>query len=165
MLFPSNIEHLAREIISRYGHEKAKIATAESCTGGMLATALTEIPGSSAIFDRGFISYNNEAKIDVLGVLPELLAKHGPVSPEVAEAMAKGALEYSRADVALAVTGIAGPSGGTPQTPIGLVYFGLATKAGAVFHVQGQFSGDRDAIRLQATQEGLELLLSLRKED
>ena len=104
-----------------------RIATAESCTGGLVAGALTAIAGSSDVFDRGFVTYSNEAKAEMLGVDPRLIETHGAVSPETAEAMAKGALAHARADIVVAVTGIAGPGGGSAQKPVGLVYFGTAS--------------------------------------
>jgi len=157
----SDINNLAAKVIARYAAEKRKIVTAESCTGGLIASALTDIPGASAVFERGFVAYSNDAKIDVLGVLPETLDNFGAVSAEVADAMAEGALAYSLADVAVSVTGIAGPTGATQNKPIGLVYFGIATKDGARFHYRCDFKGDRNSIRQQATQEALKLLLSV----
>jgi nicotinamide-nucleotide amidase len=164
-MFNQEILSLANQIIRRYAREKKRIATAESCTGGMIAATLTRIPGSSQVFERGFITYSNDAKIDVLGVLPDVLELHGAVSAEVAEAMAQGALEYSRADVAVSVTGIAGPDGGTPGKPVGLVFLGLATKDGALFHMRCEFKGNRDAIRLEASHEAMKLLLSAIEKD
>jgi len=158
MLLPPDLHTLAQKIIDSYAHEKRSIVTAESCTGGLIAAALTEISGASAVIERGFVSYSNDAKIEVLGVPPDVLERHGAVSREVAEAMAAGALEFSRADVALSVTGIAGPTGGSAEKPVGLVYFGFATRAGVLFHVRCQFKGDRADIRRQAVQEGLSLL-------
>lgn len=119
---------LANQIIESYTAKRLKIATAESCTGGMIAAALTDIAGSSSVVDRGFVTYSNQAKIDMLGVLEETLQTHGAVSEETACEMAKGALLNSNADVAVSVTGIAGPGGGTSDKPIGLVYMAIATK-------------------------------------
>jgi nicotinamide-nucleotide amidase len=158
VFFPPALHDLAQKIVGGYAAEKKKIVTAESCTGGLVAAALTDIPGSSAVVERGFVAYSNDAKVEVLGVLPDFLEQHGAVSAEVAEAMATGALEYSLADVAVSVTGIAGPGGGTLAKPIGLVYFGLATRSGVVFHVKGQYKGDRGDIRTQAAREALTLL-------
>jgi nicotinamide-nucleotide amidase len=110
------------------------------------------------VFERGFVSYSNDSKLEVLGVMPNFLESHGAVSSEVAEAMALGALEFSRADVAISVTGIAGPDGGTLNKPVGLVFIGLATRSGANFHSRCQLSGHRDAVRLSAIREALELL-------
>jgi nicotinamide-nucleotide amidase len=160
-MFSSDISGLAQKVISAYARENRKIVTAESCTGGLIAGALTDIAGSSAVLERGFVSYSNDAKVEVLGVLPELLKEHGAVSAEVAAAMAVGALEFSRADIALSVTGIAGPDGGNALKPVGLVYFGLATREGSVMHYKCQFSGNREDVRMQSVQEGLKLLLSV----
>ena len=136
------------------------IATAESCTGGMIAAALTDIAGSSAVFERGFVTYSNAAKTELLGVAPALTGPGGPgaVSEPVARAMAEGALHHSRADIAVSVTGIAGPGGSTPEKPIGLVYFGWSTRdsqGGADHRI---FPGDRAAVRLAATRHALHLL-------
>lgn len=158
MFFPPDLHDLAQKIIGAYAAEKKKIVTAESCTGGLIAAALTEISGSSGVIERGFVAYSNDAKVEVLGVLPDFLESNGAVSAEVAEAMAMGALEFSLADVAVSVTGIAGPTGGTPSKPVGLVYLGLATRSGVIFHVKCQFKGDRGDIRMQAVREGLTLL-------
>jgi len=122
------------------------LTTAESCTGGMIAAACTDLAGSSAWFERGFVTYSNEAKSDMLGVPAELIATHGAVSEPVARAMASGALQHSRAQVALSVTGIAGPSGGSPDKPVGTVWFGWATPNGVWSDMQ-RFDGDRAAVR------------------
>jgi nicotinamide-nucleotide amidase len=134
------------------------VATAESCTGGLIAAYLTEIPGSSDVFERGFVTYSNEAKQDLLSVPPDLLQKHGAVSPHVARAMAVGAIAHSRADVAVSVTGIAGPEGGTPTKPVGLVYLAACRRGGEPMVERHSFSGDRHAIR-QASVEAAFLLL------
>lgn len=160
-MFPADIHDLAQKIIETYAMQKRKIATAESCTGGLVAAALTQISGSSAVFERGFITYSNDAKMEVLGVLPELLESYGTVSEKTAEVMAQGALEFSHADIAVSVTGIAGPAGGAPDKPVGLVYFGIASRSGTVFHYKGQYNGDRDDIRMQAVREALKLLMSI----
>jgi len=164
-MFSPDIHDLAQKIIGTYTSEKRKIVTAESCTGGLIAAALTQIPGSSAVLERGFVTYSNDAKIEALGVLPEMLEEFGAVSGEVAEAMARGALEFSHADVAVSATGIAGPGGGSTAKPVGLVFIGLATRAGATFHYKCQFKGDRDDIRTQAVREALGLALSLMDKD
>lgn len=158
MLLPPDIEQLAQKIISGYAAEKKKIVTAESCTGGLIGAALTSISGSSDVVERGFITYSNDAKVEVLGVMPDYLEMHGAVSREVAEAMATGALEFSLADVAVSVTGIAGPTGGTPSKPVGLVYIGFATRSGALFHTKCEFKGNRESVRLQAVKEALTML-------
>ena len=159
-MLSTDIQSLAQKIISAYAAEKKKIVTAESCTGGLIAAALTDIPGSSAVVERGFVSYSNNAKVEVLGVMPELLEQHGAVSAEVAEAMAQGALEFSQADVAVSATGIAGPGGGTLNKPVGLVFLGLATKAGVVMHMRCEFKGERHAVRMQAVKEALTILFA-----
>lgn len=158
------VHDLADRIITSYREKRLRIVTAESCTGGLIAGALTSVPGASAVFERGFVSYSNAAKVDLLGVLPEMLEQHGAVSGEVAEAMAEGALAYSLADVALSVTGVAGPDGGTLSKPVGLVFIGLARKDGATFHYRCQFNGTRNQIRSEAMIESLNLLLSIVKE-
>jgi nicotinamide-nucleotide amidase len=126
------------------------LATAESCTGGWAAEAVTAIPGSSAWFERGFVTYSNDAKRDMLGVRAETLAQHGAVSEETAREMAGGALLHSRASIALAVTGIAGPGGAVPGKPVGTVCFAWAVPGGAVDAATRRFSGDREAVRRQA---------------
>lgn len=136
-------------------------ATAESCTGGMIAAALTDIAGSSAVVDRGFVTYSNEAKVDMLGVSEATLYAHGAVSKETALEMAIGALARSRAGVALSVTGIAGPDGGTVEKPVGLVWFGVA-RTGAVTVAESRHFGNigREAVRLETVQTALELGLA-----
>jgi nicotinamide-nucleotide amidase len=159
-MFPPDILDLARKTISVFTAEGRKIVTAESCTGGLIAGALTEIAGSSAVVERGFVTYSNDAKVEVLGVEHEQLQNYGAVHPETAVDMAVGALEFSHADTAISVTGIAGPDGGSALKPIGLVYFGLATRGGTAFHYKCLFNGDRNAVRMQAVEQALHLLLS-----
>ncbi|WP_298281141.1 CinA family protein [Acidocella sp.] len=134
------------------------LATAESCTGGLVAAALTEIPGASATFTHGFVTYANAAKTSMLGVPASLLATHGAVSPETAAAMAQGARAQSGASLALSTTGIAGPTGGSPKKPVGTVWFGLASSRGVATYSR-VFPGDRAEIRRQATDFALALLL------
>lgn len=134
------------------------VATAESCTGGLIAGALTEIAGSSDVVDRGFVTYSNDAKTTMLGVPEATIAAHGAVSAATAAAMAAGALDRSRAHVAVAVTGIAGPGGGTPAKPVGLVWFGLATRGGAPITESRIFPGDRAAVRRATVDHALGLL-------
>jgi nicotinamide-nucleotide amidase len=124
-----------------------KVATAESCTGGGIACAITDIAGSSGWFDRGWITYSNDAKIELLGVRAETLATHGAVSEATAREMAAGALAQGGADLAVAVTGVAGPSGGTPQKPVGMVCLTWARRGGAIDTVTSRFPGDRAAVR------------------
>jgi nicotinamide-nucleotide amidase len=136
------------------------IATAESCTGGLLAALITAIPGSSDVFERGFVTYSNEAKIECLGVPLSILETFGAVSAEAARAMATGALAHSPAGMALSITGIAGPGGDSSEKPVGLVHFGLARKGAAVTTFEKHF-GDlgRDAVRFAALATGMELLI------
>ena len=139
-----------------------KIATAESCTGGLVVAALTEIPGSSAVVDRGFVTYSNVAKTEALGVPAELIARDGAVSETVARAMAEGALAHSAADLVVAVTGIAGPGGGTPEKPVGLVHFAAAMRGAAVQHTVRRFPDNgRAGVRLAAVGEALDLFSAL----
>ena len=122
-------------------------ATAESCTGGLVAGAITDIAGSSGWFDRGFVTYSNEAKVELLGVRAETLARHGAVSEAIAREMVVGALERSLASIAVAVTGVAGPGGGTADKPVGLVWFAWAVRGGSVEAISHRFPGDRAAVR------------------
>ena len=157
-LDPPLIERAAA-LLRAYEAKGWRIAMAESCTGGLLAGLLTEVPGSSAVVERGFVTYSNEAKIEMLGVPAELIAAHGAVSAAVAQAMADGALERSRADVAAAVTGIAGPSGGTPNKPVGLVHFGLAVRGRPTAHLERRYGDQgRSRTRLSALTDAILLL-------
>jgi nicotinamide-nucleotide amidase len=157
---PASFATLAEAVLGRHRRAGTKLATAESCTGGAIAAALTDIAGSSDVFERGFVVYSNEAKTELLGVPAALIAQHGAVSHEVAAAMAAGALAYSRADLAVSVTGIAGPGGGTPAKPVGLVYIGCARRGGAPAVERHVFAGDRAAVRAATVQRALELLLA-----
>lgn len=136
------------------------LATAESCTGGMIASQCTDLAGSSAWFERGFVTYSNAAKTEMLGVDPALIARHGAVSEAVALAMASGALQHSPAQVAVAVTGVAGPTGGSPEKPVGTVWFAWATPGGLTSDLQ-QFSGDRAAVRTATVRHALQTLIHL----
>ena len=137
-----------------------RLATAESCTGGLVAAALTEIAGASDVFDRGFVTYSNEAKRDMLGVPNELIAAYGAVSAEVARAMALGAGDRSLADVAIAVTGVAGPGGGSEEKPVGLVHFACARRGGGVDHVERRFGPlSRAEIRAASVAQALEMMM------
>ena len=138
-----------------------KLATAESCTGGMIAAALTDIAGSSAVVERGFVTYSNQAKTDLLGVPAPLIERHGAVSGEVAAAMAAGAIAHAPVDLAVSVTGVAGPGGGSAAKPVGLVHFGAARRGGPVLTEHQIFTGDRDQVRAAATRRALELLIEL----
>ena len=158
-MFPNAHIEQATTLIQQAVAQGKKIATAESCTGGLISSLLTEISGSSAVFTHGFITYANEAKRDVLGVPQALLDAHGAVSEPVACAMAEGALKVSGADVAVSVTGIAGPGGGTETKPVGLVHVAIATAQNTQHSVQ-QFSGDREAVRLAAVAHALDMIAS-----
>lgn len=136
-----------------------QMSTAESCTGGGIAAALTELPGSSEWFDRGWVTYSNAAKMEMLGVPAGLLERWGAVSGPVAQAMVEGALARSNAELALAVTGIAGPGGGSPEKPVGLVWFGWGRKGRPPRIASREFSGDRSAVRQAATIWSLQELL------
>ena len=150
----------AEQIIADYGRRGWMIATAESCTGGLVAAALTDVAGSSTVFDRGFVTYSNAAKTAMLGVDPVTLETQGAVSSTTAKHMALGALTHSVANVAVAVTGIAGPGGGTAQKPVGLVHFACAVKGGRIMHVERRFGEtSRAAIRQASVQQALQLLL------
>lgn len=136
-----------------------KLATAESCTGGLIAAACTELSGSSTWFERGFVTYSNESKTDLLGVDAALIATHGAVSEAVVRAMAQGALQHSRAQIALAVTGVAGPSGGSADKPVGTVWFAWSSAQGTTSALR-HFDGDRAAIRAATVHFALVTLLS-----
>jgi nicotinamide-nucleotide amidase len=147
----------AASLVALYKAKNLRAATAESCTGGLVAGAITDIPGSSAVFTHGFVTYANEAKTGMLGVPDSLLAKHGAVSSEVAAAMAQGARAHANADFAVSTTGIAGPDGGSPEKPVGTVWFGLAGPHGVTTYHK-QFPGDRDAVRQASVEFALALL-------
>ena len=149
-------EELARRLGASLAAKGAMCATAESCTGGLVAGAITDIAGSSAWFDRGFVTYTNEAKMDLLGVPEATLRDHGAVSEPTARAMAEGALARSRADVAVAVTGIAGPGGATPGKPVGTVCFAWAGKGLPTTAITRRFPGGRAEVRQAAVSAALE---------
>jgi nicotinamide-nucleotide amidase len=147
---------LAERLGRRLKAKGYKIATAESCTGGWIAQAITEVPGSSAWFDRGFVTYSNNSKVQMLGVSPKTLEQYGAVSTEIAKQMAAGALANSEADWAVAVTGIAGPNGGSKTKPVGTVYVAWQGKNGEAKVDRLQLSGDRHQIRKQAVENAIE---------
>lgn len=149
---------LADAVLAACRARRWHLATAELCTGGLVAAALTAIAGASDVVERGFVTYSNAAKIELLGVPDETIAAHGAISPETAAAMARGAVARAGVDLAVSVTGVAGPGGGTPQKPVGLVYLGVATKAGAARVERRIFPGDRGAVRRAAVQLALELM-------
>jgi nicotinamide-nucleotide amidase len=154
-----SLESLATQVGSLLITNGQKLATAESCTGGWVAQCLTAIAGSSDWFDRGFITYSNDAKREMLGVGAEILTTHGAVSEATAAAMATGALGHSRADWALAITGIAGPSGGSPDKPVGTVCFGWAGPDGRLLAETRRFQGSRAEVRAQSVEHALKGLL------
>ena len=158
-MFARDLIARATDLIARYRAAGLMAATAESCTGGLIAGLLTEIPGSSNVLERGFVVYSNAAKEELLGVPAETLASYGAVSSETAVAMAEGALRASRAEVAVSVTGIAGPDGGTAAKPVGLVYFACARRGQPTVAREERF-GDigREAVRLASVRIGLDLL-------
>lgn len=161
-LLPEDVDALAQRVVDENARIGRKVATAESCTGGLVAAALTEIPGSSAVLDRGFVTYSNEAKMEALGVSSEIIETFGAVSIACVWAMAQGALARSNADVAVAISGVAGPAGGTDLKPVGTVVFARVTREagcepeGELKHFDGK---SRAEVRRQATLCALELLL------
>lgn len=154
------IESQAVGLLEAYRARGLMLATAESCTGGLIAASLTDIAGSSDVVERGFVTYSNAAKHELLGVPEALIADHGAVSAEVAEAMASGALDHARADVAVSVTGIAGPGGASEDKPAGLVFLGLARRGEATMSERRIFPGDRRQVREASVLEAFALLLS-----
>jgi nicotinamide-nucleotide amidase len=158
-MFPSDLIHSARLLLDDAQARGIKIATAESCTGGLVAALLTEIAGSSATVERGFIVYSNAAKQEMLGVPGDMIADFGAVSEPVARALAEGALHESRANLTVSITGIAGPGGATPMKPVGLVHFASARENRAIRHEEHRF-GDigRDQVRLEAVRVAIRML-------
>ena len=146
-LSDDEIVALAAELGRRLASRRALVTAAESCTGGLVAGAITSIPGSSGWFQRGFVTYSNEAKTEMLGVPTDTLARHGAVSEETARSMAEGALRAGRANYAVAITGVAGPDGGTPAKPVGMVCFGWAALDGSTTSTTKRLPGDRAAVR------------------
>ena len=158
-MFPEEHEELARRLVADLWSARLKLVCAESCTGGLIAALMTEVPGSSEVFERGYVTYSNDSKIALLGVSKASLDSLGAVSGDVAAAMAVGALKASQADISVAVTGIAGPGGSTPQKPVGLVYVAAQRKGKRVTGREFRF-GDagRQVIRLAAVYEALSLV-------
>jgi nicotinamide-nucleotide amidase len=152
----TTLDGLARRLGARLLAQGWMAATAESCTGGWIAKTLTDIAGSSAWFDRGFVTYTNEAKQDLLGVRADTLAAHGAVSEATVREMVAGALARSRAGVAVAVSGVAGPTGGSADKPVGTVWLAWGDRAGAVRAERCRFDGDREAVRRQAVARALQ---------
>ncbi len=161
-IFPDDIEVSATRLIGDFSARGLTLATAESCTGGLIAGALTEVSGSSTVVDRGFVTYSNQAKTDMLGVSPEVLSRFGAVSRETALQMVDGALRRSGANIAVAVTGIAGPSGGTTDKPVGLVHLAAKNQTGLLVHREMRY-GDigRAEIRLATVRTAFELLVAV----
>jgi len=157
----AELQQLAREVGDKLCARGWKLATAESCTGGWVGQLVTALPGSSHWYERGFITYANAAKIEMLGVPEATLAAHGAVSEETASAMAAGALKHSHAHAALAITGIAGPGGGTPQKPVGLVCYGWALADGTLITSTCRLDGDREEIRSRAAAAALRGMIEL----
>lgn len=153
---------MSGEFIRFFTERRLKVATAESCTGGLIAAMLTEVPGSSVVVERGFVTYSNEAKTEMLGVDADLIRRLGAVSKEVALAMVAGAIDRSRADIAVAVTGIAGPDGGSPAKPVGLVHLAAMRRGGAPVHLERRY-GDigRQQVRLATVADALEMMTKL----
>jgi nicotinamide-nucleotide amidase len=157
-MFPHGLTARAAALIDLCRGKRLMLATAESCTGGLIAGLITAVPGSSDVLDCGFVTYSNDAKSRMTGVLPELIAEHGAVSEEVARAMAEGALAHSAADIAIAVTGVAGPGGGTAHKPVGLVHCAAARKGHAtITRVLRLGDIGRDAVRLETVHAAVEL--------
>jgi len=156
------MDELITELFKLLETKKWKIATAESCTGGMIAAAITEIAGSSAYFDRGFVTYSNEAKMELLDVQPLTLDRFGAVSEQTARLMARGAYAHSDADITVSVTGIAGPGGGSDEKPVGTVYIGLSTDDHAEVH-HHVFDGDRQSIRHQTMENAIKHVMAFIK--
>ena len=157
----SELKQLAQELGVKLQARQWSVATAESCTGGLVGQLLTSLPGCSGWFERGFITYSNVSKQEMLGVPADTLEAFGAVSEETASAMAKGALQHSHAHVSLSITGIAGPDGGTPQKPVGMVCYGWALNDGRLFTSTCRLSGDRDEIRSRAAAAAIRGLIEL----
>lgn len=161
-MFSEDLKDRAAALIERCRARGLKLTTAESCTGGLIAGLVTSVAGSSAVMDCGFVTYSNEAKTRMVGVPPELIAEHGAVSEEVALAMAEGAIAQSAADIAVAVTGVAGPGGGTAQKPVGLVHCAAARKGRPTITRELRL-GDigRDAVRLETVRVAVEMVYEI----
>ena len=157
-MYPEILIIMAEDLIATCRKNGIKLALAESCTGGLVAGCITAVNGSSDIFDRGFVTYSNQAKTEMLGVAEKLLNSFGAVSEQVAIAMAEGAINNSGANISLSITGIAGPSGGSDEKPVGLVHMAVAKKGTATRHERHIFKGDRGRVRIQAVESGLKLL-------
>ena len=158
LIVEPSLLQLAGDVLRLCREQGLRLATAESCTGGLIAGCLTAVAGSSTVFDRGFVTYSNVAKTAELGVAAELLARHGAVDEAVARAMAEGALDAAGVDITVAVTGIAGPDGGSPGKPVGLVHFAAARTGADTLHERQVFPGDRQQVRAATVEAALRLL-------
>jgi nicotinamide-nucleotide amidase len=158
MIVPDALLDEARALLASYRSSGLRLAVAESCTGGLISACLTEIPGASDVLDRGFVTYSDASKIELLGVPEETIRADGAVSEAMARAMVEGALARSTADVAVGVTGIAGPGGGSAQKPVGLVHFAIGRRGAAIRAERRIFQGDRTAVRLASVALALQLL-------
>lgn len=156
-----SVQTAAQEIVAAFRAAGTTLTTVESCTGGMVGAAVTGVAGASNMYDRGFITYTNESKAELVGVPAALIETHGAVSEQVARAMAEGGLAHGAADIAVAITGIAGPGGGSPEKPVGLVHIAAARRGGETRHERFVFPGDRDAVRESAAEAALRMALAL----
>jgi nicotinamide-nucleotide amidase len=159
-IFPAGCARLAEGLLAEGLRTGVRVATAESCTGGLIAGCLTEIAGSSSVVDRGYVVYDNRAKVEMLGVREATLTTHGAVSEETARELVAGAIARSGCDLAVAVTGIAGPGGGSEAKPVGLVHVAAGRRGGTVLHQRHLFPGDRSEIRLATVEAALSLALA-----
>ena len=160
-MIPDDIAQSAERLLEISRQNGLKIATVESCTGGLVAAALTAIAGSSDVVDRGFVTYTNEAKSDLAGVPHALFEQVGAVSEEVARAMARGGVEHSQANIAVGITGVAGPGGGSVEKPVGLVHISAYREGGEALHERNVFPGDREAVRMASVRKALAMMQSL----
>ncbi len=157
-MFPNGLKDNAQALLVSCESQGQTLAAAESCTGGLVTALLTSLPGSSSVVERGYVTYANEAKVQMLGVPATLIEAEGAVSAEVCEAMARGVLENSPVDLAIAITGVAGPGGGSPEKPVGLVYVGAMRRGEQPVVTRNLFQGDREAVRLAAVERAISLL-------
>lgn len=161
-MIDDDIVEAAKRLLDICKRKNLLVATAESCTAGLVAGTLTEVPGTSSILDRGFVTYSNQAKEDMLGVSPVTLKAHGAVSRETAEEMARGALAHAPVDLAVSITGIAGPDGGSAEKPVGLVHFGAASRSGQFVHAEKRFGNiGRADVRKQSVLQAFRMLHDL----
>jgi nicotinamide-nucleotide amidase len=165
-MLDDDIVDAAKRLLDICKRKHLTLATVESCTGGLIAGTLTDVPGISSILDRGFVTYSNEAKQDMVGVSAATLKAHGAVSRQTAEEMARGAITHAPVDLAVSVTGIAGPDGGSPEKPVGLVHFAVASRSGRLVHAEKRF-GDigRSEVRKQSVLQAFRMLHDLAKDE